>query len=312
MTDMTQPIAAPASATPEADTSEEKRLGLWLTLPAQLLVLFIALFPICMQIYISLTDWSPLDGIPWYRAYELWIGLLNYVDLAGDPRFWSALWRTCIVMAICVPVQFFLGLGLAILFVDDFPGKRVLYSTLLVPMMVVPAVAGYMFFMLFQSGGPVNDLLSLFAGRPVTIAWLSDPDLALFAVIVSDIWQWTPLMFLILLAGMVSVPQDQQMAAVLLGASWTRRFFTIVLPRMKTIIIIAIAIRVIENFKVFDNFYIMTGGGPGVATETISIYIYKVTQQELIWGYVAAIALAILIVLSIVSALAINKMKGAK
>ena len=179
-------------------------------------------------------------------------------------------------------------------------------------MMVVPAVAGYMFFMLFQSGGPVNDILSFFAGRPVTIAWLSDPDLALFATIVSDIWQWTPLMFLILLAGMVSVPQDQQMAAVLLGASWTRRFFTIVLPRMKTIIIIAIAIRVIENFKVFDNFYIMTGGGPGVATETISIYIYKVTQQELIWGYVAAIALAILIVLSIVSALAINKMKGAK
>ena len=99
-------------------------------------------------------------------------------------------------------------------------------ATLLVPMMVVPAVAGYMFFMLFQSGGPVNDLLSLFAGRPVTIAWLSDPDLALFAVIVSDIWQWTPLMFLILLAGMVSVPQDQQMAAVLLGASWTRRSST--------------------------------------------------------------------------------------
>ena len=302
-------LAAPAA---DAHGQEEKRLGLWLTLPAQLLVLFIALFPILMQVYISLTDWSPLDGIPWYRAYEVWIGLLNYADLAQDPRFWSALWRTCLVMAICVPVQFFLGLGLAILFVDDFPGRRVLYSTVLVPMMVVPAVAGYMFFMLFQSGGPVNDILSFFAGRPVTIAWLSDPDLALFAVIVSDIWQWTPLMFLILLAGMVSVPQDQQMAAVLLGASWTRRFFTIVLPRMKTIIIIALAIRVIENFKVFDNFYIVTGGGPGVATETISIYIYKVTQQELIWGYVAAIALAILIVLSVVSALAIRKLRGAQ
>jgi multiple sugar transport system permease protein len=118
-------------------------------------------------------------------------------------------------------------------------------------------------------------------------------------------------MFLILLAGMVSVPQDQQMAAVLLGAGWWRRFFTIVLPRMKTIIVIAVAIRVIENFKVFDNFYIMTGGGPGVATETISIYIYKVTQQDLIWGYVAAIALAILIVLSIVSGLAISKMRKA-
>lgn len=309
MTDMT--ISPEASTTPHMDAEgiEKQRLGLWLTLPAQLLVLFIALFPILMQVYISLTDWSPLDGIPWFRAYELWIGLTNYVDLANDPRSWSALGRTCIVMLICVPVQFFLGLGLAILFVDEFPGRRLLYSTILVPMMVVPAVAGYMFFMLFQSGGPVNDLLSLFVGERVTIAWLSDPDLALFATIVSDIWQWTPLMFLILLAGMVSVPQDQQMAAVLLGASWWRRFVTIVLPRMKTIIVIAIAIRVIENFKVFDNFYIMTGGGPGVATETISIYIYKVTQQELIWGYVAAIALAILIVLSVVSGLAISKMR---
>lgn len=312
MTDMTIPQQA---AAPEASTkggSEERRLGLFLTMPAQVLLIFIALFPILMQVYISLTDWSPLDGIPWYRAHELWIGLLNYSDLASDPRFWSAMRRTVIVMAICVPVQFLLGLGLAILFVDEFAGRRTLYSTILIPMMVVPAVAGYMFFMLFQSGGPVNDLLSMFTGQPVTIAWLSDPNLALFATIVSDIWQWTPLMFLILLAGMVSVPQDQQMAAVLLGASWWRRFFTIVLPRMKTIIIIAIAIRMIENFKVFDNFYIMTGGGPGVATETISIYIYKVTQQELIWGYVAAIALAILIVLSVVSALAIAKLRKAQ
>jgi multiple sugar transport system permease protein len=179
-------------------------------------------------------------------------------------------------------------------------------------MMVVPAVAGYMFFMLFQSGGPVNDILSFFTGAPVTIAWLSDPDLALFAVIVSDIWQWTPLMFLILLAGMVGVPEDQLRAATLLGASWTTRFRTIVLPRMKTIIIIALAIRVIENFKVFDNFYIMTGGGPGVATETISIYIYKVTQQELIWGYVAAVALVILITLSVVSAFAIKRMSQSR
>lgn len=303
---ISEPIAEPI-VVPRAQS--EGRLGLWLTLPAQLLVLFIALFPIVMQIYISLTDWSPLDGIPWWRAYELWIGLLNYADLIADNRFWGALWRTFFVMAICVPVQFLLGLGLAVLFVDDFRGKRVLYSTLLVPMMVVPAVAGYMFFMLFQSGGPVNDLLSFFTSEPVRIAWLSDPDLALVAVMVADIWQWTPLMFLILLAGMISVPQDQQMAAILLGASWWRRFFTIVLPRMKSIIIIALAIRVIEIFKIFDTLFIMTGGGPGVATETISVYIYKVTQQDLIWSYVAAIALTILIVLSVVSVFAIKRMQ---
>lgn len=299
-----------SSINQDANASKPDRLGLWLTLPAQLLVLFIALFPILMQIYISLTDWSPLDGISWWRAYELWIGLLNYTDLMSDTRFWGALWRTLFVIIICVPIQFLFGLGLAILFVDDFPGRRLFYSVLLVPMMVVPAVAGYMFFMLFQSGGPVNDILSWFTSDPVKIAWLSNPDLALIAVMIADIWQWTPLMFLILLAGMVGVPKDQQMAATLLGASWWRRFTTIVLPRMKAIIIIALAIRVIEIFKIFDTLFIMTGGGPGVATETISVYIYKVTQQELIWGYVAAIALTILIVLSVVSAFALKKISA--
>ena len=101
-------------------------------------------------------------------------------------------------------------------------------------------------------------------------------------------------------------------AATLLGASWWQRFRTIVLPKMKTIIIIALAIRVIENFKIFDTLFIMTGGGPGVATETISVYIYKITQQDLIWGYVAAIALVILIVLSILVSLAISRMNAAK
>ncbi|WP_027167658.1 sugar ABC transporter permease [Mesorhizobium sp. WSM3224] len=287
---------------------EGARLGFRLTLPAQLLVLFISAFPLLMQLYISVTDWSPLSGVGWWSAWEMWNSFANYTDLAADTRFWSALQRTAVVMLVCVPAEFLLGLALATLFADDFPGKRIFYSILLMPMMVVPAVAGYMFFMLFQSGGPVNDILSTITGTRVTIAWLSDPTLALIAVMVADIWQWTPLMFLILLAGLVGVPEDQIKAATLLGANPWQRFVTIVLPKMKTIIIIALAIRVIENFKIFDTLYIMTGGGPGVATETISVYIYKVTTQDLIWGYVAAIALAILIVLSIVAVYAMKRM----
>jgi multiple sugar transport system permease protein len=289
-----------------------RQLGFMLTLPAQILVLFIALFPLLMQLYISMTDWSPLEGTGWWRAYELWNGFANYTDLAVDGRFWSALGRTALIMIVCVPAEFLLGLGLAILFMDDFVGKRFFYSVMLIPMMVVPAVAGYMFFMLFQSGGPVNGILSTLTGTPITLAWLSSPGTALIAVMIADIWQWTPLMFLILLAGLVGVPEDQMHAATLLGASWWQRFRTIVLPKMKTIIIIALAIRVIENFKIFDTLYIMTGGGPGVATETISVYIYKVTQQDLIWGYVAAIALVILIVLSILVSVAISRMNAAK
>lgn len=287
---------------------DSAKLGFRLTLPAQVLVLFISVFPLLMQLYISLTDWSPLSGLSWTQAWSMWNTFANYTDLISDSRLWAALGRTALVMAVCVPVEFLLGLGLATLFMDDFPGKRVAYSILIMPMMVVPAVAGYMFFMLFQSGGPVNDILSSLLGQPVAVAWLSDPDLALAAVMVADIWQWTPLMFLILLAGMVGVPEDQIRAATLLGAGPLRRFITIVLPRMKTIIGIALAIRVIECFKVFDTLFIMTGGGPGVATETISVYIYKIATQDLIWGYVAAIALAILIVLSVACVWALKRM----
>jgi len=304
------PSAAPAPV--GAARVESARLGFRLTLPAQILVLFIAVFPLLMQLYISLTDWSPLSGIGWWNAWELWNNFANYSDLVVDNRFWSALWRTAIVMLVCVPLEFLLGLALAVLFADDFPGKRVFYSILLMPMMVVPAVAGYMFFMLFQSGGPLNDILSSLTGARVAIAWLSDPTLALAAVMIADIWQWTPLMFLILLAGLIGVPEDQIKAATLLGANPWQRFTTIVLPKMKTIIIIALAIRVIENFKIFDTLYIMTGGGPGVATETISVYIYKVTTQDLIWGYVAAIALAILLVLSIATVWAMKQMAAAR
>ncbi len=284
------------------------RLGFKLTLPAQVLVLFISVFPLLMQLYISLTDWSPLTGAAWPRAWEFWNGFANYLDLFGDEKLWRSIWRTLLVVAIAVPIQFLLGLGLALLFVDDFRGKRVAYSILIAPMMVVPAVAGYMFFMLFQSGGPLNDLLSLFTAKPVAIAWLSNPTTALVAVIIADIWQWTPLMFLILLSGLVGVPQDQLRAAALLGASPAQRFFSIVIPRMKTIMIIAIALRVIECLKIFDTLFIMTGGGPGDATQTLSVYIYDITTQDLIWGYVAAIALAILIVLSIGAVWAMKRM----
>lgn len=287
---------------------EAARLGFRLTLPAQVLVLFISLFPLLMQLYISLTDWSPLAGTSWPQAWQMWNTFANYTDLLADNRLWSALGRTALVMAVCVPVEFLLGLALATLFADDFPGKRVAYSILIMPMMVVPAVAGYMFYMLFQSGGPVNDILSALTGQPVTVAWLSDGTLALVAVMVADIWQWTPLMFLILLSGLVGVPEDQMRAATLLGANPWQRFLTIALPRMKAIMVIALSIRVIECFKIFDTLYIMTGGGPGVATETISVYIYKITTGDLIWGYVAAIALAILIVLSVLCIWAMRRM----
>jgi ABC-type spermidine/putrescine transport system permease subunit II len=192
----TQPAAL------NADERATRRLGTYLTLPTQILLAFIVIFPLLMELYISLSSWTPLDGRNWLYAYRYWAGLDNYWELISNARFWQSIGRTLFIMVVCVPVELLLGLGLALLFAGEFRGKRLFYSIMLMPMMVVPAVAGYMFFMLFQSGGPINDILSTLSGGAVSIAWLSRPNLALAAVMIADIWQWTPLMFLILLAGL--------------------------------------------------------------------------------------------------------------
>lgn len=299
-------------ATLDADERAAQRLGTYLTLPTQVLLAFIVIFPLLMELYISFSSWTPLDGRNWLFAYRYWAGLDNYWELITNTRFWQSIGRTLLMMVICVPIELLLGLGLALLFAGEFRGKRLFYSIMLMPMMVVPSVAGYMFFMLFQSGGPINDILATLSGSPVSIAWLSRPNLALAAVMIADIWQWTPLMFLILLAGLLGVPEDQLRMATLLGAGPWWRFRLIVLPRIRSILLIALAIRTIEIFKVFDTLYIMTAGGPGVSTETISVYIYKVTMEELQWSYVATIALVILIALSALAAPAIKRFAPAR
>lgn len=289
-----------AVASPQLEL-QQRRLGARMVLPAQLLLLFIVVFPLLMQLYISVTHWGPTDGVSWPHAYESFNWVANFIRFFTDAEAWASILRTLAIMAIAVPIEFVVGFGLAILFVGEFPGRSVFYSVLLTPMMVVPAVAGYMFYMLFQSSGPVNQILSLLLGTKIEWVWLSDPTLAFVAVVCADVWQWTPLMFLILLAGILSVPQDQLKAATLLGASWPQRFVRIVLPRMRTVITIALVLRLIEAFKLFDVMYVMTRGGPGTATQTISQYIYKRTFNDLEWSYVAAIGLSLLVILSVVA-----------
>lgn len=289
--------------------AQGRRLGALMILPAQLLLLFIVVFPLLMQIYISMTYWGPTDGVSWIYAYRSVNFFDNYVTFFSDGELWQAIMRTLFIMLVAVPLEFVLGLGLATLFVDNFAGRRIFYSILLTPMMVVPAVAGYMFYMLFQSNGPVNQILSVLSHSNVQLVWLSVPHLALAAVIAVDVWQWTPLVFLILLAGILAVPEDQLKAAMMLGASWPQRFRRIVLPRMRTVIIIALILRLVEAFKLFDVMFVMTRGGPGTATETISLYIYKQTFNELEWSYVAAIGLTLLVILSVVAVVGMRFMK---
>jgi multiple sugar transport system permease protein len=291
----------------ESVAQDSQKLGFWFILPTVLLLVFIVAFPLCMQLYLSVTWWTPLDGDPWYQAYKGFVWLEQYGYVFTDERVWGALWRTGVVMFFAVPIQFFLGMALAYLFIDQFPGKKLFYSILLTPMMIVPAVVGLMFYLLFQGTGPVNDHL----GLPPDYSWLTDVTRSMISVIVADIWQWTPLMFLILLAGMLGVPQDQILAGRLLGGSNWQNFVKIILPRMKTVIIIAIVLRSVECFKIFDLIQIMTKGGPGIQTETISMYLYKLTFADFEWAYVASIGLTILVALSILAVMGLNYMAKA-
>jgi multiple sugar transport system permease protein len=270
------------------------------------------IFPLLAEVYISLTSWTPTRGGDWTEAYRYWDWGRNYVELFQDISFWQALGRTFVIVGIAVPLEFLLGLGLAFLFMDKFRGKGLFYALMLVPMMIVPAVAGYVFWLFFQSNGPLNAIVSMLIGRPFTVAWLSSEFTAMTAVIIAEVWQWTPLMFLILLSGLVGLPEDQMRAATMLGASFWQRFRYLMLPMLKPIIIIALVIRGMEAVKIFDMIYLMTTGGPAQATETISIYMYKVAFQQVRWSFSAAAAMTILAIMTIIASYALRPLQASQ
>jgi multiple sugar transport system permease protein len=270
------------------------RLGFFLALPARLLTLVTVLVPSILVVWLSLTDWQPTQGIPWYAAPI--IGFWNFSDLFNDQRFVGAVLRTIVVVVVSVLAELGLGLALALLFLDDWPWRKLAVAVIVLPMMIVPVDAANAFFMLFNERGPINQIIGLVLGRQFTFGWLADPDWALLPILLAEIWQWTPLMFLLLLTAFLSAPRNQWRAALSLGASPARAFLYVLLPLTLPVILVAAVIRAIETFKIFDVIYILTRGGPGTATETISMFMYNGAFVYFRIGYIAAAALLVLIV----------------
>jgi multiple sugar transport system permease protein len=294
------------------DMSNTRTFATSLTMPAQVVLLLIMIFPLLAEVYISMTSWTPTRGGDWTQAYRFWDWGQNYVEVFRDLAFWQALGRTFLIVGVAVSFEFLIGLGLAFLFMDDFPGKRIFYTLMLVPMMIVPAVAGYVFWLFFQSNGPLNAIFSMVTMHPVTVTWLSSESTAMIAVIIAEVWEWTPLMFLILLSGLMGLPEDQMRAATMLGASFWQKFRYLMLPMLKPIIIIALVIRGMEAVKIFDMIYLMTTGGPAQATESISIYMYKVAFQQVRWSYSAAAAMTILVIMTIIASYALRPLQASQ
>ena len=207
------------------------------------------------------------------------VGLDNFVAVVSDPRFLLAMARSLVFAGASTTLSFLIGFGLALLMRQEFPGRGVFYLVFIMPMLVVPVVIGYTFEMLLVQKGPVNTLLSLVWPRDVMVTWLAAEVPAFLSLIFVEVWNWTPLVFIILLAGLVGIPRECLEAARVLGASRWRIFVEIELPLMRPVIILAVILRFLEALGEFPKNQALTQGGPGTATETLPVLLYLTSWE---------------------------------
>jgi multiple sugar transport system permease protein len=273
-----------------------RRDGWLMVLPALALILALGLYPLLYSLYLALHQWDlQTPGTPF-------IGLDNFRNALDDARLWSALRNTWLIVLVGVAFEFLLGLILALILADSPRLKRFVLPIFILPVMMVPIVVGLTWRMLWDNQhGAINHMLRTVFGDDLTIVWLGQTDTALIAMIVTQVWQWTPFMFVVLLAAISSVSPDLYEAAALDGANWWRTLRDITLPSIRHIIAVAILFRALDAFKIFDLVYMFTQGGPGTSTETVSWYVYRLGFQFFRMGYASAVSYLILIMLSIVA-----------
>jgi multiple sugar transport system permease protein len=279
--------------------------GYLMALPAIAVLLAVTIYPLVYSLRksfyrIELT-FSP---VPEY------IGFKNYVNaITDDPRFWHAMERSLYLVGVGVAVELVLGLALAHVLNRIGRGRNVVTALLLVPAMIAPVAVAIEGVVIFNDRwGPLNYVLKE-GGVSHAPAWLADRTYALNTILIADIWQWTPFVAVIMLAGLRSLPGDVYEAAAVDGASRWQLFRTLTLPLLQPLIIVTVLIRAMDVFKTFDTVYVMTGGGPGDATETASFYTFLQGLRFFSFGYAAAISYIQLIIISIVATILVRRMR---
>lgn len=228
--------------------------------------------------------------------------LANFARLASDKFFLEALVHTFIYAVVALTFEFLLGLGLAVMLDRPLRGRSFFRSMLLIPMMLPPVVVGVVWrLMLNPDFGAVNGTLKSAGVSTESLTWTASPILALGSVIAVDVWQWTPFMFLVLLAGLQAIPQEPYEAAIVDGSSSWQTFCNVTLPLLKPAILIALLLRTMDLLRVFDQIFILTQGGPGFATETVSLYIYRTAFRFFDFGYAAAMSFVLLLLTNVIS-----------
>jgi multiple sugar transport system permease protein len=248
----------------------------WLIVaPAVLLILVLSVYPLIFSVWVAFVNYD--FEIPGHA----FVGLGNFKQILDDPLAWSSLVTTVLISLAAVTIEFALGLGLALATVDQFRGRGLVISILIVPLFISPVIVGQSWAMFLQRPfGPADYLLSKLLGHPVTISWLTEAPWNFVAIIVADLWQWTPFMFVILLAGLAAIPPHLYEAAELDGVSRRQAFLYVTLPQLVPIIWLAITFRLLDAVKLFDVIYMLTGGGPGTMTYTTAFYLYQIGFQQ--------------------------------
>ncbi|MHC2285657.1 carbohydrate ABC transporter permease [Bradyrhizobium barranii] len=268
-----------------------KHVFIW---PAVLVVLAISIFPLIYSFTTSFLSYRLIPPIP---PRVVWFG--NYATLLQEPRFWNAIFTTTLIAFIAVGLQYVMGFGVALALNARVPGERLFRVALLLPMLLAPVAVALVARMIFNpTMGPLNQFLSMFG--MANLPFLTNGHWALACIIAVEIWQWTPFIILMMLAGLQTLPEDVYEAAELENASAWQQFWGITFPMMLPISAAVVFIRLIESYKIMDTVFVMTGGGPGVDTETLTLFAYQEGFKKFNLGYTSALSFLFLIAITII------------
>lgn len=257
--------------------------------PALLIIVAVIVFPWIFTIYMSLHDWK----IGQTREF---VGGANFAKLATDPRFLESIGHTLYFTALAVILPLIFGTAAALIFNERFPLRGLFRAIFILPMMATPVAVALVWTMMFHPQlGVLNYLLSL-AGIPPQL-WVYAPETVIPSLVAVEVWHWTPLVMLIVLGGLASVPTEPYESAKIDGASAWQMFRHITLPLIMPFILVAAVIRMIDALKSFDTIYVITSGGPGTASETINIYLYLQAFAFYNIGYASAVTVVFFVLI---------------
>ncbi len=268
----------------------------WLMVaPAALLILAFSLYPLLFSLWVAFVNYD--FEIPGHA----FVGLQNFQQILDDPLAWSSLGLTIVLSVTVVAVEFALGLALALAMVKTFRGRGIVMSILIIPLFISPVIVGQSWALFLQRPfGPADYLLTLLLHRPVAISWIGETPWVYISIVLADVWQWTPFMFVILLAGLAAISPHLYEAAELDGVGALQTFRYVTMPQLAPVMLLAVTLRLLDAVKLFDVIFMLTGGGPGAATYTTSFYLYQIGFQQFHLSMATAGSWLFLILLSIV------------